>query len=99
MTTDSTGKVIEQVELPDSGAVREQVDKYFTDAAVLIRDSVMSDLDQVAEILGRATAQVQATVNPLLMVLGTQTGATQADADAFWKRRVKEAGARLAALG
>jgi hypothetical protein len=95
MTLNSSGRVLEQIDITDSTMVGEQVDKYFPDVAVLNRKAVVADMDAIMGYAYELTAKLNNHMNGLITILGTPPNATQEDADRFWKKRVHEASGNL----
>lgn len=96
LTMNSSGRVLAQVELKDASCVSEKVDEVFPDAAVLNRQAVIEDMDEIMGMMYEMTTKVSSRMNRLIPVLGTPTNATQEDVDKFWKSRVRKASDRLA---
>lgn len=99
LVINSSGQVVESIPMHKSEDIREQVDKYFPDVALLDRSAVIDDMDGVAKIMMEATTKLRRTLEPVITALGTKTGATQAEADEFWKQRVSRSAQQLRSFG
>ena len=98
LVVNDSGKVLEQVPLPDENAIRGQLGKYYPEQIMADRERVMKTVDDVVLLMRETAERAFQMTTPLVSVLGTKHGAGQAEADAFWRKRRIQAGAELAAM-